>query len=69
MSLDISGSWIGTIIDNSMGELLYPLDCAPMETLKTLYLSNEKDYMRNIPGITSDRSSQYIPESTEIIYK
>lgn len=38
------------------------LKCAPMETLEVLYLKTGWD----IYGITTDRSSEYIPEHTEI---
>ena len=58
-SLDVSKTNLG----NSSNE--YPLDCAPMETLKTLYLKTSW----NINGITENRSSTYIPTQTEILFK
>ena len=39
-----------------------PLNCAPMETLQTLYLKTGWE----IEGITSNRSTDYIPEQTQI---
>ena len=41
-----------------------PLDCAPMETLETLYLKAGW----SIAGITTDRSTEFIPEQTEIVF-
>ncbi len=44
-----------------------PLYCAPMETLEALYL---KDGWQNmVAGINKNRSPDYIPETTQILYK
>lgn len=42
-----------------------PLDAAPMSTLKTLYLKSGW----SLKYINSSRSSKYVPENTEILYK
>ncbi len=44
----------------------YPLDCSNMPTLQTLYL---KASWWTIRGINIERSTDYIPEQTEIISK
>ena len=59
VSLDVSSTDLGN------SDVSYPLKCAYMSTLQTLYLKTGW----NINGITDNRSREYIPEQTEILYK
>ena len=59
VSLDVSSTDLGN------SDVSYPLKCAYMSTLQTLYLKTGW----NINGITDNRSSEYIPEQAEILYK
>lgn len=45
---------------------LSPLDCAPMPTLETVFL---KKGWHRIEGIDLNRNTNYIPETTQILYK
>jgi hypothetical protein len=57
-TLDLSTSGLGIVSSSS-------LDCSPMNTnLSTLYLKAGA----NISGITSSRSTSYIPSETEIVF-
>ena len=56
--LDVSNTNLG----NSTNP--YPLYCAPMETLKTLYLKTGWE----INDVTTNRNAAYIPEQTEIVF-
>lgn len=44
----------------------YPLDCAPMPTLETLYLKTGWNWIK---GINLNRNANYIPETTQILYR
>ena len=50
-------------LDISMLPLLEIVECAPMPTLKTLYVSEDQ----RIEGVTSNRSEENVPASTNII--
>ena len=50
-------------LDVSMLPYLGSLRCAPMNTLKKLYVSESQD----IPGVTRDRSEDNVPAETEIV--
>ena len=58
-SLDVSKTNLGNSSDT------YPLDCAPMGTLQTLYLKTGW----RINGVNYYRSSSYVPSQTEILFK
>ena len=57
-TLDVSKTNLG------FGYFYNPFSCAPMSTLKTLYLKTGW----KIDGIYPNRSASYIPEQTEIIF-
>ena len=58
-ALDVSKTNLG-----NSNRWLYPLGCSDMSTLKTLTLKTGW----SIKGITKNRSTDYIPEHTEIIF-
>ena len=58
-SLDVAKT---NLVNNSWTS--YPLNCSNMSTLKTLTLKTGW----SIKGITKDRSTDYIPEHTDIIF-
>ena len=64
--LDLSKTNLVNSISNSVSYIYGPLDCAPMSTLKKVYL--KKGW--SIKYITEDRnrSSDYIPDHTEIVF-
>ena len=57
-TLDVSK----TKLDNSA--YIWPLFCAPMDTLEKLYIKSGSE----IPYITQNRNSRYIPEHTQIVF-
>lgn len=64
--LDLSKTNIGNCRYNTEWDAVSPLNCDPMETLKKVYL--KKGW--SIKGVTedNDRSSDCIPDHTEIIF-
>lgn len=61
-SLNCSNNQL-TSLDVSNNTALTFLGCAPMSTLETLYITQDQ----SIPNITSNRSSSYIPATTDIV--
>ena len=52
-------------LDVSCCPLLKSLDCSPNDNLTTLYMAEGQ----TIGGINNNRKTEYIPETTEIVYK
>ena len=69
-SIDCADNLLTTIDVSETGlnksDNTYPLDCAPMSTLETVYL---KEGWNWIKGINFNRNTNYIPEMTQILYK
>ena len=52
-------------LDVSCCPLITSLDCSPNDNLTTLYMAEGQI----IGGINNNRNNNYIPETTEIVYK